>query len=302
MGQFTHTRQTRGEGLTLAKPTILTVDDDPAVSQAITRDLRGKYGAEYQIVRSTSGAEALAVLSEFALRDRHVALIASDQRMPGMTGVEFLEQARAARARRQARAADGLRRHRCGNQGDQRHRPRLLPAQAVGSAGGAPVPRPRRPLERLARRAPGRLERVTGRRAPLVGADPRDQDLPGAQSRAVPLARSRTRRRSAATARCRARERGRPPARAGSRRRAVARAVDSRPLPTRSACARAPSNRCTTCASSAVVRRGSRPRSTARRRDCRPSSSSAKRRADRPARARPSRTISGSRKVCPVPT
>src|SRR4029450_5273422 len=60
----------------------------------ITRDLRRQYGAEFQIVRATSGAEALTVLSEFALRDRPVALIASDQRMPGMTGVEFLERAR----------------------------------------------------------------------------------------------------------------------------------------------------------------------------------------------------------------
>jgi thioredoxin reductase (NADPH) len=78
----------------LAKPTILTVDDDPAVSQAITRDLRRQYGAEYQIVRASSGAEALAVLARFALRDRPIALIASDQRMPEMTGVELLEQAR----------------------------------------------------------------------------------------------------------------------------------------------------------------------------------------------------------------
>jgi thioredoxin reductase (NADPH) len=78
----------------VAKPAILTVDDDPAVSQAITRDLRRQYGSEYQIVRATSGAEALAVLAELALRDRPVALIASDQRMPEMTGVEFFEQAR----------------------------------------------------------------------------------------------------------------------------------------------------------------------------------------------------------------
>jgi thioredoxin reductase (NADPH) len=78
----------------VAKPTILTVDDDPAVSQAITRDLRRQYGADYQLVRAASGAEALEVLKEFALRDRQVALIASDQRMPGMTGIEFLDQAR----------------------------------------------------------------------------------------------------------------------------------------------------------------------------------------------------------------
>ncbi len=78
----------------MTKPTILTVDDDPAVSQAITRDLRNQYGAEYRIVRATSGAEALALLTELALRNRPVALIASDQRMPQMTGVEFLEKAR----------------------------------------------------------------------------------------------------------------------------------------------------------------------------------------------------------------
>ena len=78
----------------MAKPAILTVDDDPAVSQAISRDLRRQYGAEFQIIRTTSGAEALKVLTEFALRDRQVGLIVSDQRMPEMTGVEFLEQAR----------------------------------------------------------------------------------------------------------------------------------------------------------------------------------------------------------------
>ena len=78
----------------MAKATILTVDDDPVVSQAIARDLRKQYGAEFRIVRVSSGAEALAVLAELALRDRAVALIASDQRMPAMTGVELLDRAR----------------------------------------------------------------------------------------------------------------------------------------------------------------------------------------------------------------
>jgi thioredoxin reductase (NADPH) len=78
----------------VAKPTILAVDDDLAVLQAITRDLRTQYGAEYRIVRAKSGAEALSVLTELALRDQTVALIVSDQRMPEMTGVEFLEQSR----------------------------------------------------------------------------------------------------------------------------------------------------------------------------------------------------------------
>jgi thioredoxin reductase (NADPH) len=78
----------------VAKPAILTVDDDPEVSHAIARDLRRRFGEDYQIVRAGSGPRALTILSDFALRDRRVALIASDQRMPAMTGVEFLEQAR----------------------------------------------------------------------------------------------------------------------------------------------------------------------------------------------------------------
>src|SRR3954470_14796670 len=78
----------------MSKPTILTVDDDPMVSAAISRDLRSRYGADYLIVGARSGAQALAVLTKLALRNQPVALIASDQRMPGMTGVEMLEQAR----------------------------------------------------------------------------------------------------------------------------------------------------------------------------------------------------------------
>ena len=77
----------------MIKPTILTVDDDPMVSQAISRDLRTRYGSEYRIVRASSGDEALEVLAELALRDRPVALIVSDQRMPGMSGIELLERA-----------------------------------------------------------------------------------------------------------------------------------------------------------------------------------------------------------------
>jgi thioredoxin reductase (NADPH) len=77
----------------MSKPTILTVDDDPQVSAAITRDLASRYAADYRIVRATSGREALAVLTKLALRDDPVALIAADQRMPQMTGIEMLEQA-----------------------------------------------------------------------------------------------------------------------------------------------------------------------------------------------------------------
>src|SRR6266571_7678903 len=79
----------------MSKPTILAVDDDPEVAAAITRDLRSRYGADYRVVRTMSGPEALAVLTKLALRDQPVALIAADQRMPQMTGIEMLEQARA---------------------------------------------------------------------------------------------------------------------------------------------------------------------------------------------------------------
>jgi len=78
----------------MSKPTILAVDDEPDVSAAIARDLRGRYATDYRIVRATSGPEALEVLARLALRGQPVALIVADQRMPQMTGTEMLEQAR----------------------------------------------------------------------------------------------------------------------------------------------------------------------------------------------------------------
>jgi thioredoxin reductase (NADPH) len=78
----------------MSKPTIVAVDDDPGVSRAIVRDLRARYGADYRVMRATSGAEALAMLAELALRDRSVALVVSDQRMPEMTGIEMLGEVR----------------------------------------------------------------------------------------------------------------------------------------------------------------------------------------------------------------
>jgi len=72
---------------------ILTVDDDPGVSRAVARDLRRQYGARYRIVRAESAADGLAALRQLKLRGDLVAVILADYRMPGLTGIEFLEQA-----------------------------------------------------------------------------------------------------------------------------------------------------------------------------------------------------------------
>jgi thioredoxin reductase (NADPH) len=75
------------------RATILTVDDDPAVSRAVARDLRRRYGDEYRIVRAESAASALEALRQMKLRGDLVAAILADYRMPELNGIEFLEQA-----------------------------------------------------------------------------------------------------------------------------------------------------------------------------------------------------------------
>jgi thioredoxin reductase (NADPH) len=75
------------------KPVILTVDDDPAVSRAVARDLRRHYGERYRIVRAESGPDALETLNELKLRGDTVAAFVADYRMPQMSGIEFLEEA-----------------------------------------------------------------------------------------------------------------------------------------------------------------------------------------------------------------
>jgi thioredoxin reductase (NADPH) len=75
-----------------AKPVLLTVDDDHAVSVALTRDLRRHYAEQFRVVRAESGGQALDILRELRLAEDDVAVILADHRMPGMTGVEFLER------------------------------------------------------------------------------------------------------------------------------------------------------------------------------------------------------------------
>ncbi len=77
----------------MAKPTIVCVDDDPQVLAAIQRDVRSRYGSDYRIVRASSGAEALTAVKALKLRGDAVALFVADQRMPEMSGTEFLEEA-----------------------------------------------------------------------------------------------------------------------------------------------------------------------------------------------------------------
>ncbi len=75
------------------KPVILSVDDDPAVSRAVARDLRRHYGERYRIVRAESGPDALQTLNELKLRGETVAVFVADYRMPQMSGIQFLEEA-----------------------------------------------------------------------------------------------------------------------------------------------------------------------------------------------------------------
>jgi thioredoxin reductase (NADPH) len=78
----------------MARPILLAVDDDVNVLEAVVQDLRRNYGAEYRVMRAASGQAALDTLAQVKAREEPVALLLSDQRMPGMSGVEFLERSR----------------------------------------------------------------------------------------------------------------------------------------------------------------------------------------------------------------
>lgn len=77
----------------MAKPVLLTIDDDAEVLRAIERDLRRRYAGDYRVLHADSGAAALEIVRELNVRNNAVALFLVDQRMPGMSGVEFLGQA-----------------------------------------------------------------------------------------------------------------------------------------------------------------------------------------------------------------
>jgi thioredoxin reductase (NADPH) len=77
----------------MAKPIILTLDDEVQVSNAVERDLRSHFGKDYQVVKSTSPVEALDMLERLRQRNSEVSMLLIDQRMPEMEGTEFLLEA-----------------------------------------------------------------------------------------------------------------------------------------------------------------------------------------------------------------
>jgi CheY-like chemotaxis protein len=78
----------------MSKPLIMAVDDEPQVLRAIGRDLLTRYGRDYRVVRASSGQEAMDVLARERAAAQPLALVLSDQRMPGLDGVTFLAEAR----------------------------------------------------------------------------------------------------------------------------------------------------------------------------------------------------------------
>ncbi|HUQ82093.1 MAG TPA: FAD-dependent oxidoreductase [Gemmatimonadaceae bacterium] len=77
----------------MAKPVLLTVDDDPEVLNAIERDLRQHFRTDYRVVKASSGPEALETVNQLKERGAQLALFLVDERMPHMTGTQFLAEA-----------------------------------------------------------------------------------------------------------------------------------------------------------------------------------------------------------------
>src|SRR5947209_2883293 len=75
-------------------PVILVVDDEPSVLAAVGRDLRRGFGERYRVVRAGSGEEGLDVLGVLMRRGEQVAMLVADQRMPGLSGTDYLVRAR----------------------------------------------------------------------------------------------------------------------------------------------------------------------------------------------------------------
>src|SRR5919112_3039217 len=79
---------------TVNKPALLVVDDDAQVLAAVRRDLRGRYRDTYTVMSAAGGEEALTTIRELKARGDALAIVISDQRMPGLQGTDVLAQAR----------------------------------------------------------------------------------------------------------------------------------------------------------------------------------------------------------------
>ncbi len=77
----------------MPRPILFAIDDDTSVLEAVVQDLRRQYGKDYRIVRAAGGQAALDTAVQLRERGESIALFLSDQRMPGMTGVDFLTRA-----------------------------------------------------------------------------------------------------------------------------------------------------------------------------------------------------------------
>jgi len=77
----------------MAKAVLMTVDDEPQVLNAVERDLRKQYGRDYRVIKAGSGAEALETVRQLKQRNTPIALFLVDQRMPTMSGTDFLLEA-----------------------------------------------------------------------------------------------------------------------------------------------------------------------------------------------------------------
>ena len=288
----------------MAKPVIMTVDDDRDVLAAVTRDLQAGSPRSSRSSAMPSAPPALQRLACYALRGRPVAMIISDQVMPGMTGIELLE-----RAKREAPEAKLV----------------LLTAYADTDVAiraindiqldhylMKPWDPPEEKLYPIVddllrdwrRRHRGDRPPRHDRRPPVVGAQPRAEDLPRPEPRALRVVRSRARRRGAAAARPRAcacrpicpscsLPDGEPLRVADAARcRRCARAAHERRA---SRCTTSPSSEAGPAGLAAAVYGASEGLRRVRR-------SKARRPAVRPVRAQPSRTTSGSRRGSPART
>ena len=261
-------------------------------------DLRRRFRADYRILTAARGPRRSTRSASCGSAATPVALFLVDQRMPAMTGTEFLREARKLHPDAKQGAAHGVRRHRGGDRGDQRGRPRSLPDEAVGSARGAALPGARRPARRLGGARCGRrtTASASSARAGRRRATRRKEFLV-AQPDPVPVAR---RRADDAEAR----------ALLGDVTDDARKLPLSCSSPTAPCCRRRPTRetrregRHAHAGRSAVLRPGGRSaagrpgwrrRCTAPPRGSRPCSSSTRRPAARPAPARASRTTSASR-------